>query len=703
MIAPANDDDDRNFDQGAEHRDRMAKRSRERMSAVSDIGDIPPVVNPARREACRLDLKRFLVEYFPHSTGLTPFSADHDRVIARNQLACLETARVCNVVYRGFAKTTISENTAIWAAVYGHRKFIPVFGSDATRAARIIDSIKMELETNDLLYEDFPEVCHAIRALEGKPQRQHSQHHNGKRTFIEWTADVVVLPSIEGSVASGAILTSHGLMAAGRGMKYKTAKGENRRPDLPILDDFQTDESAASPLQVEKRLGIIKRSILRMGGHRTAMSCICNGTIIAPDDGVDQLSTPALNPSWQSERIPMIRQWAKRHEDWWLTEYANARNTYDPDDAGDQMRARGEATALYVAHREIADEGCIVSWESCYDPDSEVSAIQHAYNILIDDGPAVFASECQNAPLKNTPADMIEMRPVDIAARVNGLKRGEVPLSATHLVGHIDVQHSLLYWSVFGCDDAMTGSIVDRNTFPEQHSQFFALREAKRRLANAYPGTNAQAAVEQGLMDLIAHLFSRDWKREDGLSQPLELLLIDWSDGTMDEVVARVCRTSPHKANLMPMAGVGIGPGDTPMAQFKIRPGEKLGRHWLENRNSAKAIRSIRADVNYWKSRAAEALTCPPTNPGAIKLYGGEREDHRMYADHCCSESRERMTHERTKVTADVWKKKPNRENHYWDTLVGCLVAASVRGCGTKDRTERKVSKIPAHMLNKRF
>jgi hypothetical protein len=45
------------------------------------------------------------------------------------------------------------------------------------------------------------------------------------------------------------------------------------------------------------------------------------------------------------------------------------------------------------------DAGCLVSWEHCFDRDTELSAIQHAYNALIDDGEEVFASECQNEPL----------------------------------------------------------------------------------------------------------------------------------------------------------------------------------------------------------------------------------------------------------------------------------------------------------------
>lgn len=661
------------------------------MREVSDIGEIPAVVNAERKAACRLNLELFLVTYFPHSTGLTPFSDDHKRVIQRMQGVCLNGGRQCNVVYRGFAKTTMSENTAIWATVYGHRKFVPVFGAEASKAGMIIDSIKTEFETNDLLYEDFPEVCHAIRALEGKPQRQHSQHCLGKRTHIEFTADTIVLPTIEGSAASGAILTAQGLTASSRGMKHKRTDGSNARPDFVIIDDAQTDESAKSPAQVAKRLGIIKKSILRLAGHRNKLATVLNGTIIEPDDLVDQLSDNKRNPSWEAERIPMRRKQSDAHDTLWMLEYKKIRQNYDPDEVGDKERAEQESNEFYIANRAAMDAGCLVSWESCYDPETEISAIQHAYNIEIDDGSDVFASECQNAPKRVEEGEgFVELKQHAVESRVNGIARGVCPLNATNHVGHIDIQHSLLYWSTFACDKEMTGGMVDIDTFPQQPMPYFALREARRKLSDAYPGTQPTEAVEQGLSDLIDHLFTRDWPREGGGMLPLEFVLIDWSDGMMADVVARVCRTHRFKANIMPAAGKGIGPGDPPMMLYKVRQGEELGHHWLKTRNAKYAVTSVTVDTNYWKDQAAKAVGCLPTMRGAVRLYGNESTDHRMTADHYASERGERLTHDRTNRSVFVWKKKPNRENHRFDNLYNCLAAASMRGCGREQMPKRQ-------------
>jgi len=145
----------------------------------ADVGEIPPPLHPSRRAACGLDLHLFLATYFPHSTGKDVFSPDHCRVIDRIEHCLRSGGRFVKAVYRGFAKTTITELAALWAALYGYRQFISIFGADEAAANQLIDSIARELEENDLLAADFPEVCLAFQHLDGKPQRGRSQTQAG--------------------------------------------------------------------------------------------------------------------------------------------------------------------------------------------------------------------------------------------------------------------------------------------------------------------------------------------------------------------------------------------------------------------------------------------------------------------------------------------------------------------------------------------
>jgi hypothetical protein len=64
---------------------------------------------------------------------------------------------------------------------------------------------------------------------------------------------------------------------------------------------------------------------------------------------------------------------------------------------------------------------------------------------------------------------------------------------------------------------------------------------------------------------------------------------------------------------------------------------------------------------------------------GSVSLFGKKGLAHDMFADHLTSEYSVR-TEGRGRVV-DEWQMRPGRtENHFWDCLVGCAVAASEQG-----------------------
>jgi hypothetical protein len=83
--------------------------------------------------------------------------------------------------------------------LYGHRDFVCLIGSDEGHAMDMLESIKMELDGNDLLLEDFPEVVFPIQCLDGIANRCNGQLYQGERTHIGWTAREIVLPTMPGS------------------------------------------------------------------------------------------------------------------------------------------------------------------------------------------------------------------------------------------------------------------------------------------------------------------------------------------------------------------------------------------------------------------------------------------------------------------------------------------------------------------------
>ncbi len=649
------------------------ERGRATTRLGADIGAVGNPVNPERREACRLDLAKFLVEYFPQSTGLSPFSADHLRVIGRVQDCILRGGRFINAVYRGFAKSTISENSLIWAVLYGHRRFGAIFAAEADLAAKAISSIKLELAENDQLAEDFPEVCVAVRALEGKPQRCLSQTCGGEHTHIRWNADSIVLPTIAGSVASGAIIMSRGLTGSILGLRHKSPDGKQNRPDFVIVDDPQTRESAASPVQVTKRLDILSKSVMKLAGHTRSIACVINATVIQVDDMVDQLLDQRKYPAYQGERIPMVRAWSKSHEELWLNKYREIRNTFDKSVVGDQARAHRDANAFYLSNRDAMDDGCEVSWASCFDPETEHSAIQHAYNALIDDGEEVFASEFQQAPLVND-AKGAALASDDVRSRVVNVPRWIVPSGMDTVTAFVDVQEKLLYWAVVAWGQQFRGHVVAYGTYPDQQRTYYTLRDARKTLAKAAGGTGIEAAIHAGLERVAAELLDREISREsDDAVLRVGQLFVDANWAQTAGVVRDFARRSQWGPRVLPTHGRFVGASGSTLSDRKPDKGERVGANWRTS--TIHKQRHVLYDTNSWKTFLAARMKLPTPDPLAFTIHAGH---HDMLTEHLTAEYPTRV--EARGRVVDEWRLFPGRDNHWLDCLVGAAVAASYVG-----------------------
>lgn len=668
-------------------RKRLAdiERTRERTRKGADIGEIPPVKDAARRKQAEASFEFFAVAYFPHSTGQWPFSPDHQRGNTRCQDVAENGGRSVEALPRGSGKTTRSEVFAIWCLVTGRRSFVAVFGSESSKAQMSIDSIKMEFSENDLLYEDFPEVCHAIRALEGKPQRCAGQTYQGKRTHIEWTADTIVLPAIPGSKASGGIVSCHGLMASSRGLRYKRADGAQARPDLVILDDIQTDESAASAVQIAKRLAIIRKNILKLGGHGKGLAVVCNATVIHKDDVIDQL---LADPAWQGVRVKAVRSWAKRHDDLWMGDYKRIRQTYDKEVDGDQLRAWREATEFYREHRVEMDEGCDVYWEHCYDSEQELSAIQHFYNALIDDGPEVFASEYQQEPLADE-SRTDAVRPAELADHAINVPRLVVPSGCDTLTAFVDVQEAALYWTVCAWGQQLRGHVVAYGTFPDQGRTYFALRDIDKTLRDAAGGVPLADAMHRGLEAVAAAVLDQEFSSETSDQvHRVGLLLVDANWAQTADVTRDFARRSKYGTRLIPSHGRYVGASRRMMSDGKPEPGERVGPHWRTS--TIKRQRHILFDTNYWKSLLAGRMKLGVADPAAFTFHAGR---HEMLFDHIAAEYPTRTENKATGRTVDEWQLIPGRDNHFLDCLVGSAVAASVLGVSAVGAESQAVPK----------
>lgn len=683
--------------QSDKQRDRAAIRSRRLAASASEIGP-PPKRDEKLWKRYRHDLFRFLSECFPYSTGLSPLSPDHRHAIERIQDTILSGGGELIIVFRGWAKSTIQELSAVWSAGYGHRKFfVPLCATEEMAKQGTLASIQYEFETNDLLMAIFPEACHCARALEGVVQRARKQSMNGQRTCIEWSSRRCVLPTCEGFAGSGAIIWPKGITSNIRGLRYKRPDGEQARPDFVMGDDLQTDESAANPNQCAKRIKILQKTVKRLGGHNRKLAIVINGTVIEPDDVVDQLSDPKRFPSIRTMRIPMLKSFSKAHDSEWLSKYADLLTSCNPDDDADRDRAEKAANAYYKKHRRKMDAGAEASWESCYDHEHELSAIQHAYNILILDGEDAFMAECQNAPVRDAGGLEI-LKPQEICRRQSTYPRGQFPAECTLLAFHCDVHNDIFYFEVWAGTPNFTIYKIDEGTFPDQRRKYFAHRSVPRKLRKLLPGRDPEAVVTVAL-DQFLHgssdparpaiddwpgIMHRTWTRADGVPLSIGSGLVD-ANGVMRDVVVKQVSASPFNAIVRPSFGVGITASKLPISAWpQTREQKIVGPEWIYGKPTPGEVPPILFDSNYWKTRLHRALALADGSQGAARLYKARPDQHRLAADHYVSESATEVTVGSRSVFE--FRQRPNTDNHKLDNAVGAMVALSRGGISNINR-----------------
>ncbi len=649
-----------------------AAKSRALSQAGRDIGAIPEVADPVRRERCRQSFREFAETYFQETFALA-WSPDHLRVIERIEQAVTQGGLFALAMPRGAGKTSLAETACLWAALYGLRDFIALIGASEAHATEMLQSLKRELDGNELLAADFPEVCYPIAKLEGMALRCHGQTYRGERTHIGWTTAELVLPTIPESLASGVIVKVAGLTGRIRGMKFKRPDGRPARPSLVILDDPQTDESARSLSQCASRERLVAGAVLGLAGPGRKISGIMPLTVIRPGDMADVILDREKHPEWNGERTKMLCALPTATKLW--EQYAEIR--------ADSLREHHDilgATAFYRANREAMDEGAVAAWPERFNHD-EISAVQHAMNLKLQDERAFFA-EYQNDPL---PEDDIggddRLSIDDICGKVNGLPRGRVPLEAEHLTAFIDVQGRLLFWLVVAWRADFTGYVLDYGAYPDQHRPYFTLADAQRTLQLAAKGAGQEGAIHAGLETLVEQLLGREWERErDAAPMRIGRCLIDANWATSTGVVYAFCRASKYAASLYPSHGKFVGASSQPMDQYRRKAGDRLGHNWrIPSVKGKQAIRHVVYDTNHWKSFAMARLAVPMGDRGCLSLFGRDRRDHQLLAEHLTAEFKVR-TEGRGRVV-DEWKQRPERrDNHWLDCLVGAAVAASIQG-----------------------
>ena len=601
----------------------------------------------------------------------------HLRLIELIQIVVLVGALLAMGIPRGWGKTSLCIRAVIWAVAFRHHGFVMLIGASNDAAKQMIADIRTEVETNQLLQADFPELCIPIRELEGVNQRGKAQLCCGERTRVfasDWelrTGDVNGVP--------GAIIRAGGILSSKiRGARF-VVDGQTIRPTLGLVDDPQTEQSAASKRSCYRRERVIQAALPGLPGAGEAWSCLMTMTVIEPDDVADRVLNRDKHPDWHGVRhsaltaVPNKDAMEVWHE-WNQLREACLRRDEDLEPCHQFYRKR----------KKEMQAGSGIVWKDGFDPDRFVDPLEQAMDWYFRDRQG-FWSELMNNPagfLADT--EDLKLDRDTVSKRCHHLPAERVPLQAEFVTAFCDVQGKALFYEIRAHAMDSTSWVLQYGTWPGQSRSYYTLRDLQLTLDSHYPKhATLQARLIAAIKDLFGILFGKTFEREDGQKLKLNVAGIDANFET--DTVKTAVRASGFETRLIPTHGHSFRPPKAALNDLKDKPGDRSGPFWrLRSPLERDAVRHLVYDVDYWKSHHRDRLLIPIESTGAVSLPAGR--DHSLYADHMLAERSSWITDEKTKRTVEVWELSPERpDNHFFDCSVGNGMLGAMLGCKLPD------------------
>ena len=666
-------------------RSRDAARKRKQRSQ-NKLVSVDKCENKRRRNRLEKDDVKWLLWYFAPESGCeSPFTYEFT-FQQREMIRAIRDAIMGGddqsiAASRGEGKTTLFERMLLKFTLQGTIKFAVLFAATGASAQDSLESIKVEIETNERLKADYPEVCDPVRALENTPNRAHYQlvaghrHDNGKpytneSSKFSWCGQEIYFPKVPGSPSSGAIIATRGLDSAVRGIKKK-----GRRPDVAGIDDPDTEETARSPDQAAKLEARIDKAIAGLGSQKHRVARIMLTTLQNRQCVSYRFTNPEEKPSWHGKRFRFLVEPPNRVDLW--EEYVQLRQK----DWGD-----GTSTAheFYIAHRSTMDAGAVVANPNRY-THRELSAIQHYYNEVARIGAEAVATEYDNDPPEEESTVDSGISARLIQSRLSGYPRRVVPPECKVLSRGIDVQKAGLHWVVKAWRSDATNYVIDYGFFETQGTSYGS-------------DEGVEQAVRRAILGCVEESTENPYCQPDGTKLPIGVTLVD--SGWQTSAVYRACMEIG--LGVFPAKGHGKSHGcATPRFSpcSEKTPTRRPGDGWFMSKEtiwtgtSRRYVWLCHCDTDRWKSFQHARWLTSEGKPGAAYIFGDipdpgetrngrlcqQSKDHFSYAKH---QTAEVETEEvvRGKIVR-VWKVKAGRvQNHYGDAGYLADVGGSMQG-----------------------
>jgi len=311
---------------------------------VTEFDDNPKKAIERKKKAVE-NLQYFAKTYFPHYIN-QPDSKLHVWLYKNlPEKITGNGARIAIAAPRGEAKSTIVTLIfVIWMVAKAEKKMIPVIMDVLHQAEIMLAAIKIELEYNNRIAKDFPEIA-------------------GSGSI--WK-DVVIITK-----------NNVKIQAIGTGQRIRGLRHGQHRPDLVILDDVENDKNVLSLKLRDQLTRWINTAVLNLSEAGDTMDVIMIGTIMHHDSTLARIIN---NPGWETIKFKAVINWPDKMALWdkWESIY--------------KTQGKEIAKMFYQSHKKGMDQGVILSWP-------EVRTLIKLMEKRILGGKDAFDAELQNDPI----------------------------------------------------------------------------------------------------------------------------------------------------------------------------------------------------------------------------------------------------------------------------------------------------------------
>jgi hypothetical protein len=686
--------------------EKQEQRRKRQQTNKYEVGLAPPASDDliAKREYYKEDYVRVHQELFKRSTGIKPFGPAQETSIRQTQHIIEHRGRAVIAEPRGFGKTSRTSNNCLIAVLQGRLRYAVILASSVSKAGEILESILTELVDNQELSELYPAVSRCFEKAQESMYATKYQTYGGEHTYIEIRKDRIRFPQIPGEPSSGSVIqvrpkdNVRGLFTK---IRYGEESGRVLRPDFCFMDDIQTDEEADSLTSPRKIIKTIKKSVLFAGSHDKRISAVMCCTPIAPGDVASHF---ILNePSWEVTLFKMVPKMPTNIETW-LTDYREIYMNFNRFLPGDRLRAALDAKQYVIDNYDMLHEGSEVSWDWAYgwneDPQVEVSALHHAINFLIEEGPEAFETECQcNVELKDTDGQEIKATTEEIIKKVSRFSRYHCAVDTQFITTHIDVNKEVLSYVTVASPQVLRPSIIDYGTWPKQPGSIWEKGKIMNSLQRMYSHTpELENQIYLGLVDLLANLTEMEYIKEDNSTLVHNLITVDM--GWKIDEVQRAIRDSPHRHIIHPARGQGLTARVKEFGQRHYGPDCIVYHHCALVPSLDRQLMALYMDVNYFKTMFHKGIKSRSGIIRSIDLFvPAPGESHLLFGQHCVTESPFEDRNEAEGRSVIIWSPATN-DNEYFDNSVGCLANLMKLGVklSTSDNKPKKKMDMQEYM-----